>query len=155
MSIDPESGETFLGVGSEYGGQVDSAGAFGAIESPDAFNGHGVHVHSFGAIAPAGGDGECHGDIFFFKFLCAGSGFRDASDAAVGDDDADGVAVRVAEVFLEEFFSGLSHSHDLGFQAFAESHWTAAAINNRSDTDCGVVANVSVFCHIRFLHFHA
>ena len=58
LAVDAEGGEAFLRVSGEGCGEIDCAGALGAVEAPDGFGQVRVHVHRFRAVAPAGGDGE-------------------------------------------------------------------------------------------------
>ena len=80
VSINPECRKAFLGVGGQNGSKINSTRALGSVESPDGFDGHGIHIHGLSAITPAWGD--CDGDIntFFFEIIGAGGGFRNAAN---------------------------------------------------------------------------
>ena len=151
MAVDAEGGQALLGVGGQHRGQIHRAGALGAVEAPDALDGHGIDVHGLGAVAPAGGDGE--GDIHagLFELVGAGGAFRHTADGGIGDDDLDGLAVGVAEIFLKELLGGLGHGHGLILQGFPDLQRAAAAVDDGANTDDRVVADVAVGCHSCFL----
>lgn len=127
MAVDAEGGQTLLCVGRKNGRQIHSSRTLGAVEAPDTLDGHGIHVHGLGAVAPAGGDGQGDGDALTLELLRAGGGFRHAADGRIGHNDLHVLAVGVIEIFLEQFFCGLGHGHDLVFQALTQLQWAAAA----------------------------
>ena len=45
VSVDAEGGQALLGVGGQHGGQIDSAGALRAVESPDGLRVMRIHIH--------------------------------------------------------------------------------------------------------------
>ena len=153
MAVDAEGRQALLGVGRQNGGQIHSARTLGAVEAPDAFDGHGVHIHRLGAVAPAGGNGQGDGDALALEFLGAGSGFRHAADGGVCHDDLDMLAVGVIQVFLKQLLCSLGHGHDLIFQTLAQLHGAAAAVDDGADADHGIFADVTILCHSKFLLF--
>ena len=148
MAVDAEGGQPLLRVSRQNGGEVHRARTLGAVEAPDALDGHGIHVHGLGAVAPAGGDGQGDGDALALELLRAGGGFRHAADGRIGHDDLHVLAVGVIEIFLEQFFCGLGHGHDLVFQALTQLHGAAAAVDDGADADHGVFADVTILCHL-------
>ena len=153
MAVDAEGRQALLGVGRQNRGQIHSARPLGAVEAPDALDGHGVHIHRLGAVAPAGGNGQGDGDALALEFLGAGSGFRHAADGGVSHDDLHRLAVGIVQIFLKQLLRGLGHGHDLIFQTLAQLHRAAAAINDGADADYGVFADVTILCHSKFLLF--
>ena len=147
MAVDAEGGQALLGVGRQNRGQIHSARTLGAVEAPDALDGHGVHIHRLGAVAPAGGNGQGDGDALALEFLGAGSGFRHAADGGVSHDDLHGLAVGIVQIFLKQLLRGLGHGHDLIFQTLAQLHRAAAAINDGADADYGVFADITILSH--------
>ena len=131
--VDAERGQSLLGVGGEHRRQIDRAGPLGAVESPDRLLGQGIHVHRFGAVAPAGGDGQRRGDVLFGELRRTGGRFIDAADGGVGDDAFDRFAVGVAQRAADEFRSGLRHVHRLDLKGFTDPF--AAAVDGGADSD--------------------
>jgi hypothetical protein len=80
-----------------------------------------VHVHGFGAVAPAGGDGQRDAHAFAAELVGAGRGLGDAADGAVGDDAFDGRAVVVAQLGADQRGDGLRHVHGLVFEGLADA----------------------------------
>ena len=153
VAVDAEGGQTLLCVGRQNGGQIHSARTLGAVEAPDALDGHGIHVHGFCTIAPARRDRQRDGNALTLELLGAGGRFRHAADGGVSHDDLDVVTVGIVEVFLKQLFCGLGHGHDLIFQALAQLHGAAAAVDDGADADHGVFADVTILCHSKFLLF--
>ena len=148
MAINAESRQTLLGMGGQHGGQIYRAGAFGCIQTPDGFDGVAIHVHGFGAIAPAGGYGQGDGNTLTAELFLTGGGFRHTADGGVGDDYAHRLAVGVAQILLKQFCGGLCHVHGLVFQALAHLQGAAAAIDDGADADDGVTADIPVLFHL-------
>ena len=147
MAVDAEGGQALLGVGRQNRGQIHSARPLGAVEAPDALDGHGVHVHRLGAVAPAGSDGQCDGDALALELLGAGGRFRHAANGGVSHDDLHMLAVGVVQIILKQLLCGLGHGHDLIFQTLAQLHRAAAAIDNGADADHGIFADITILCH--------
>ena len=134
-------------MGRQNGGQIHSARTLGAVEAPDALDGHGIHVHGLGAVAPAGRDGQRDGNALALELLRAGGGFWHAADGGVRDDDLDMLAVGIVQVFLVQLLCGLGHGHDLILKTLAQLHGAAAAVDDGTDADHGVFADVTILCH--------
>ncbi len=79
-----------MGVTSEDGGEVNGAGAFRSIKAPDGFWAKRIHVHGFGSVTPAGGDGEGKSDIFAGEEGIGRGRFGCSADALVGNDAFEG-----------------------------------------------------------------
>ena len=147
MAVDAEGGQALLCVSRQNGGQIHSARTLGAVEAPDALDGHGVHVHRLGAVAPAGGDGQRDGNALALELFCAGSRFGHAADGGVRHDDLDMLAVGVIQVFLKQLLCSLGHGHDLIFQTLAQLHGAASAVDDGADADHGIFADVTILFH--------
>ena len=147
MAVDAKRGQPLLCVGCQNGGQIHSARTLGAVEAPDTLDGHGVHVHRLGAVAPAGSDGQCDGDALALELLGAGGRFRHAANGGVSHDDLHRLAVGVVQIILKQLLCGLGHGHDLIFQTLAQLHRAAAAIDNGADADHGIFADITILCH--------
>ena len=147
MAVDAEGGQTLLGVGRQNGGEVHRARTLGAVEAPDTLDGHGIHVHGLGAVAPAGRDGQGDGDALALELFRAGGRFRHAADGGVGHDNLHMLAVGVIQVFLKQLLRGLGHGHNLIFQTLAQLHRAAAAVDDGADADHGVFADKTILCH--------
>ena len=133
MAVNAEGGQALLVVGGEHGGEIDRAGPFGAVVTPDSLRDQRVHVHRFAAITPARGDSERNADVLAREFFGARRRLGHTADAGVGDDALDGLAVRVAQIGGKEFRGGLRHAHDLAFQGLADA--LAATVNGRANAD--------------------
>ena len=147
MAVDAEGGQALLGVGGQHGGQIHRAGALGAVEAPHALDGHGVHVHGLGAVAPAGGDGEGDIHIFLLELGGAGGGLGHPADGGVGNDHLHRLAVAVENVLLKQLLGGLGHGHGLVLQGLPDLQGAAAAVDGGTDADDGILADVPVLCH--------
>ena len=148
-AVDAERGKTFLRMGRKDGCQVDGTGPLCRIQSPDTFNGHGVHVHRLRAIAPAGGDRERDVHAFFLKLLCALGALSHASDSGVRDHDPDRRAVRIKNIFLKQLLRAFCHGHSLLFQRASHIQGSLAPVNNGTDPDHRMTSDqFSCFCHI-------
>ncbi len=93
-----ESWQALLCVGCENGGQINRAGALGAVEAPHGLGRVRFHIHRFGAIAPAGCHSERDSDIFSAELIGAGSGLGDAANAGIGDHAFDLLAGGMAKI---------------------------------------------------------
>ena len=147
MAVDAEGGQALLGVGGQHGGQIHRAGALGAVEAPHALDGHGVHVHSLRAVAPAGGDGEGDVHVLLLELGGAGGCLGHPSDGGVGNDHLHRLAVAVENVLLKQLLGGLGHGHGLVLQGFTDLQRAAAAVDDGTDADDGILADVPVLCH--------
>ena len=147
MAVDAEGGQTLLCVGRQNRGQIHSARTLGAVEAPDALDGHGIHVHRLGAVAPAGGDGQRDGNALALELFCAGGRFGHAADGGVCHDDLDMLAVGVIQVFLKQLLCSLGHGHDLIFQTLAQLHGAASAVDDGTDANDGIFADVTILFH--------
>ena len=58
---------------------------------------------------------------------------------------ADGAVAE--KIFFKKFFCGISHCPNLSFERFTEHHGTTAAVDNGTDTDYGIIADISVLSH--------
>ena len=153
MAIDAEGGQALLRMGSQHGGQIHRAGALGAVEAPDALNGHGVDVHGLGAVAPAGRDSERDVHTSLFELVGAGSTLGHAADGGVRNNNLDRFSVGIAQVLFKEFLGGLGHGHGLILQGFPDFQWAAPSVNDGTDANDRIVADVAVGCHSFFLLF--
>ena len=147
MAVDAEGGKTLLCVGRQNGGQIHGARTLGAVEAPDALDGHGIHVHGLGAVAPAGGDGQGDGDALALELLGAGSGFRYAANGGVCHDDLHMLTVRVIQILLEQLLCGLGHGLDLILKTLAQLHRAASAVDDGADADNRIFADITIVCH--------
>ena len=132
-AIDTESGQSLLGVRGKHGGEIDSAWALSAIESPDRFGCEWVGIHRLGAVAPAGCDCERNSHILAAEFIGASGCFADAADAGIGNHTLHGLAGRVAKFGGQKRGRVLGHGHGLFFEGFANA--AEAAIDGRTDAD--------------------
>ena len=73
-------------VAGENGGEIDGTRAFCSIESPNGLRAQRIHVHRFGAVTPAGGDGKGETDIFTGEEGIGLGRFGRTTDALVGND---------------------------------------------------------------------
>jgi len=105
----------------EGGGEVDRAGAFGAVEAPDGFGDRRGEVDGFATVAPAGSDGEGDADVFSCELFGAVGGFGGTTDAGVGEDDFDGETTGVADVFGDEGSGAGCHGHGDFFKRFTDA----------------------------------
>ena len=147
MTVDTECGKTLLCMTCKNGCKVNRAGTFGAVKAPNGFDGGGVHIHGFGAIAPAGCYGKSNGYAFFFEFVCTSGSFGNTTDRCISHNDLYVFTVGIVEIIFKELFCCVCHCPYLSFERFAEHHRTTASVNNRANTDYGIIANVSVLCH--------
>ena len=146
-AIDTERRQALLGVGGQNAGEVNRAGALGAVEAPDGLDGVLFHVHGFRAVAPAGRHGQGDLNALLAELLGAGGGLGHAADGGVGDDDLYRIAVGIAQVFAEQLGGGFRHVHGLIFQALAHLQNASAAVDGGTDADDRVFADVSVGSH--------
>ncbi len=133
-SVNSERRQPFLRMSGQNRRQIHRAGALGAVETPDRFQGHRVHVHRFGTVTPTGGNGQRGADVFAGELVGAGGGFGHAPDGGAGDHAPDRRTVQIAELAADQFGGGFGHVHGLDFQRFA--HAAAAAVNGGANTDC-------------------
>ena len=100
MAVDSKCRQALLGVGCQHGGQVDRAGALGAVKPHIALDGTGVHVHGLRAVAPAGRhrQGDVHTGFFEFVGQAAASATRPMVVSAM--TTLDRLAVGIPQVFL-------------------------------------------------------
>ena len=147
VTVDAESGQALLCMGRQNGGQIHGARTLGAVEAPDALDGHGIHVHGLGAVAPAGGDGQGDGDALALELLGAGSGFRYAANGGVCHDDLHMLTVRVIQILLEQLLCGLGHGLDLILETLAQLHRAASAVDDGADADNRIFADITIVCH--------
>ena len=101
VTVNRERGKSALCVRSHDGGEVDRAGALGAVEAPDRLGCQRVKVHRLAAVAPAGCYRKSSADVQTREFLGAESGFLAAADSGVGDYALDVRSVRVEERRLD------------------------------------------------------
>ena len=153
MPVDAECGQPFLRVAREDGGEVDRARALRAVEAPDPFDRHRIHVHRLRAVAPARRDRQRDVHARAAELLCARRRLRDAADGRVRDDDLHGIAVCVAQVLLEELLRCACHAHRLLLKCAAHVENAAPPVDRRTNTNDGIAADASCFCHDDFLRF--
>ena len=122
-----------MGVAGENGGEVDGARAFRSVEAPNGFRAERIHVHRFGAVAPAGGYGEGETDRFAGKERVGGRGFGGSTDTLIGDDTFQNRAVSVADRRRDKFGGGFSEGESLIFKGFTDS--SKAAVDGGADAD--------------------
>ena len=151
VAVNAEGRKPLLGMGGKYGGEVYGAGALCAVKAPYALYRHGIHIHGFGAVAPAGSDGEGYGHAFSAELFGAGSGFRHAADGGIGYDHLYMVAVGVVKGILEELFRSLRHGHYLTLKALTQLHGASAAVDDGTDANDWIAAYVAILCHSKFL----
>ena len=139
LAVDAEGGDAELRVAGERRGQVDRAGALGAVEAPDGVRHGAVHVDGLCAVAPAGGDAQRQADVLGLELRGGGLGLGRAADGGVGDDHLDGAAVGVAELGLVQRGDALGHVHRLVLEALADA--AAPAVDDGPDADLRVVGH--------------
>ncbi len=98
VTINAIGRQTLLSVCCKDRSQIDCTRTFGAIEAPDGLWMCGIHVHGFGSIAPATGNGDGCSDAFTLELLGAGCTFAHTADGGVADNALHRTAVAVAEV---------------------------------------------------------
>jgi len=152
VAVDAECGQALLCVAGQNGSQVNCAGALGAVEAPYTLNGVRIHIHSLRAVAPAGGDGQSDGYAFLLKLVSASGSLGYTADGGISHNDLYGLTIGVEQVLLEQLLCSLSHCPDQGIQRLTEHHRSAAAVDDGANADYGIIANISVICHIDFLH---
>ena len=141
-AVDAESGQAFLVVSGQHGGEINGAGPLGSVESPNGLGRQRIHVHRFGAVAPAGRDGQRHADAFAGELLGGAGGFGHAADARVGDHAFDRGAAGVADRFGDQLGDALGHPHRLAFERFANA--PAPAVNCGPDANLGKRSNKTI-----------
>ena len=98
VAIDAERRQTLLRMGGQNACQIYRAGTLGAVEAPYALDGVALHVHRFGAIAPARGYGQRHGHVLTTELGGAGRRLGHAADGGIGDNNLDRLAVGIAQI---------------------------------------------------------
>jgi len=119
MAINPKRRKSLLRMGGQNRGQVYSPRTFRTIKAPDTLNRHRVHIHSFGAVAPARCDRQCNCHAFSAEFLRTGSRFRYAPNRAICNDHTNWITIGIAQVVLKQFFGCQSHRQNLILQIFS------------------------------------
>ena len=154
VSVDAEGGKALLGVCGQHGGQVHGAGTLRSVEAPHGLDGVRVHVHGFGAVAPAGGYRDGDGHALARELLCAGGGFCHAAYGAVGNDALYGCTIGIFEFLADEFRYCHGHAHGLVFQGFTDT--VHASVDGGTDANFGMGSNhisgwllVIVFCDLK------
>ena len=119
----------------ENRGQIDSPRALRRVQSPDALDGVGIHIHGLRPVAPAGCHGQ--GDIhpFSLKLLRAESALSHAADGAVRNHNLNLASVCVEELILKELLSSLCHGHGLFFQSSSDIKGSLSTIDYRPDSN--------------------
>ena len=147
VTVDAECGQTLLSVGSEHRREVNSAGSLGAVEAPYALDGHGIHIHSLRAVAPAGGDGKGDVNAAFLELIRTGCRLGNSADSGVGDDHLHRLTVGVADILLKQLRRRPCHIHGLLLEGLANLQISASAVDGGAYTYDGIIAYKSVFCH--------
>ena len=126
-------------MGSEYRRKINRARSFRSVKAPYRLDGHRIHIHGFGTVAPARRNGKRNVYARLSEFIRAGGGFGNSADSRVGDDYLHVFAVGIKYVVLDKFSRGLRHVHSLIFEAFANFNLAASAVDGRSYTDYGII----------------
>ncbi len=143
-SVNAEGRQTFLRMAGQHGSQINRAGTFRAVESPDRLGNGRVHVHGLAAVTPAGRDREGNAHAFARKFFSASRGLSHAANARVRNHAIHRLAVGVTKLFGDEFGDRFGQVHRLSFERFA--HATQASI------DGGTNSNLRQFSEQRIFH---
>ena len=133
------------------GCEVNRTGTLCCVEAPNTLDRVGIHIHCFRTVAPAGSNGKSYRNALFLKLLGAGGCLGNTADSRVGNYDLDRLAVGISEVFLKELLCSLGHSHCLILKGFSDLERASSCVNDGTDTDYGIFAQISVFCHIKFI----
>ena len=133
LAVNAESRQSLLRVAGDHGGQIDRAGALGAVESPDGFRRVRVHVHRFRAITPAGRHGEGNADVGEPELVRAIGRLSNSADAGVRDDALDRRAIRITQHGSEEVRHRPGLLHGAFLKRFANA--AEAAVNGRTNAD--------------------
>ena len=147
VAVNAKGRQTLLGVAGQHGRQIHRTGTFGTVEAPNTLDGVGIHIHRFGAVAPARGNRQGDGNALFLKFVSTSRRFRHATDAGVSHHDLHRFTVGIEQVLLEQFLCRFSHRPNQRLQRFTHHLRTATTVYDGTDTDHRILADVSVFCH--------
>ena len=93
VSVNSESGQTFLTMSCKNGRKIHRTRSFRAVESPNRFNGHRIHIHSFRTVTPTRRNRKSDVNVVLFEFICTCSGFCNSAYRSVGNNDFDRFAV--------------------------------------------------------------
>ena len=146
-TVDAEGGQALLRVCGKHGGKIDRTGALGAVKAPNALDRVRVHVHRFGAIAPAGRDRERDRNALTLEFFGPRRRFGNATDGGVGDHNLHGGTVGVAQIVLKKLGGTVSHAHRLLLQRLTHPKSTTSAVDRGTDADHGMGADQLIFSH--------
>jgi len=150
VAVDSEGGQAFLGVGGEHGSQIDGARTLRSVEAPHGFRIVGVHIHGFGAVAPARSHRDGGANALAFKLFGACGAFGHATDGAVGNHAFHGAAVAVFQVRRNQFGHGFRERHGFFFETLA--HTALAAVNRGANANLRIVFHSDFwFCFMNFL----
>ena len=123
----------------KHGGKIYRTGTLGAVESPHSLRPIRIHIHSLGTVTPAWSHADGSAYALAFKFLGTGRCLGHAPDGTVGDNALYRRTVTISYIFTYQFRHSVSQIHSLFFETFA--HTPLARINNRSNTDLGILGH--------------
>ena len=146
-AINAKCRTALLSMGGKHRSQINSARTLSAVESPHALDGERVHIHGFGAIAPARCYGERDVNARLLELLGASSALAHTAYGGVGNNHLHRFAIRVTYILFKKFGCSTSHVHRLFFKRFAHLEHAAAAVDGWTDADYRVITHKSVFCH--------
>lgn len=145
--VDGLDAHAFLGVAGQNSGQIDRAGALGAVEAPDGFRSVGIHIHRFRSVAPARCHGEGDADIGEFEFFRAIRSLPDSADAGIRDDALHGGSIRIAEFRGEQLRHGPGLGQGALFGRLADA--AEATIDGGTNADFWIVVFFHEKCGLR------
>ena len=147
-AVNAESRQSLLRMGSQNRGQIHRAGTLRTVKSPDAFDGHGIHVHGLRPVAPARGHRQRDVHPFPPELGGAFSCLSHPADGTIGDHHANRFPIGIAEIFPEQLCRRLRHASGLLLHGFPHLQGAPAGVDSGTDADDGIFSPISVFCHI-------
>ena len=146
VAVNAECGHSFLVVAGQCCGEVNRAGALGAVKTPNSLGHAVVVVDRFAAVAPARGNGDSEPYALLAELLGTGGSLGHASDRGIGDYALYRRAVGVFERRGDQFGHAPSHVHRLFFERLAYA--ALASVDHGTDTHFGVLSDKSFCLHV-------
>ena len=143
MTVDTECRKSLLRVSCQNGCKVNCAGALSSVEAPNCLYGLRVHIHSLGAVAPAGGYGKGDRNALTAELLLASRRLCDSTDGGVSNNYLYGLAVGILKILLKELCRRTCHVHGLVLKSFSYLKRSSSTVDRRTDTDYGIAADKS------------
>ena len=142
VAVDSESRKALLGVRGKYCRKINRSRTLRAVESPDSLRPVRIHIHSLGAVAPAGCHGDRSADSLTLEFLGAGCALSHTADRTVSDDTLHRSAVCISQIRGNEGSDIGRKGHCLFLKTFTYTALTA--IYGRTDSYFRMLHNIGV-----------